>query len=91
MKRLLLVALLLPALFISAQDETVKKFMTLDHGSDWTSIVLTLVFESLALDPIYGGNPDGIGWKWLNHTPGWPGPTEELRYENILKIVRADY
>ena len=73
------------------QDEAIKKFTELEHGRAWSSILLTLVFESLVLDPIYGSNPDGIGWKWLNHTPGWPGPTEELRYENIMKTVRADY
>jgi gluconate 2-dehydrogenase gamma chain len=23
---------------------------------------------------VYGGNPDGIGWRWLGHVPGYPRP-----------------
>lgn len=61
------------------------------YGTEWLSILLTYILEALLLDPIYGGNPDGIGWKWLNHTPGFPQATEPLRYENILQTVRKDY
>ena len=50
-----------------------EKFTELDYGKDWCSVLVTLIFESLLLDPIYGGNPDGIGWKWLNHKQGFPG------------------
>ncbi|MBI3136419.1 MAG: gluconate 2-dehydrogenase subunit 3 family protein [Bacteroidetes bacterium] len=73
------------------REQAVAHFNETDYGTEWLSIILTYILEALLLDPIYGGNPDGIGWKWLNHTPGYPQATEELRYENILKTVRAAY
>ena len=41
-------------------------------GRNWLSLLLTYVLEALLADPVYGGNPDGIGWKWLEHQPGYP-------------------
>lgn len=54
-------------------------------GKTWSSMLVTLIFEALLLDPIYGGNTNEVGWQWLNHTPGFPRPTEELRYERIME------
>jgi len=42
--------------------------------------VLGYIFEALLVDPVYGGNPNGIGWKWLEHQPGLPRPTADKRY-----------
>lgn len=58
-------------------------------GSSWLSIILTYIFEALIADPQYGGNTNESGWKWLNHYPGNPRPTETLLYGNILKTVNA--
>ena len=49
-------------------------------GESWLSKNLSLIFEALFCDPVYGGNPNGIGWKWLSHRPGLPRPTIEKRY-----------
>lgn len=49
-------------------------------GENWLSTVLMYLFEALLTDPVYGGNPDGVGWKWLGHTPGFPRPTAGKRY-----------
>ena len=54
----------------------------------WLSKHLTLIFEALLCDPIYGGNPDEIGWSWLRHNPGEPRPTKELAYPNILDYIQ---
>ena len=54
-------------------------------GKKWLSRILTLIFEALLLDPIYGGNPDNIGWNWLGHHPGQPRPTKEINYPTIIK------
>ncbi|WP_051568568.1 gluconate 2-dehydrogenase subunit 3 family protein [Crocinitomix catalasitica] len=62
-------------------DEMVKT----KYGKKWVSAMVTLLFEALLLDPLYGGNKEEKGWKWLNHTPGFPRPTEELRYEVLMK------
>ncbi|XOV69217.1 MAG: gluconate 2-dehydrogenase subunit 3 family protein [Fluviicola sp.] len=55
-------------------------------GERFLSRMLTLIFEALLVDPQYGGNPDGIGWKWLDHDPGSPRPDEQHLYPTILTI-----
>jgi len=67
------------------REVLVGKFTQLNWGKSWSSVMITLIFEALLLDPIYGGNTDEVGWKWLNHTPGHPRPTEENRYERIME------
>lgn len=67
------------------QETLVELFTKMDWGKNWCSAVIVLILESLLLDPIYGGNPDEIGWKWLNHTAGVPRPTEANRYERIME------
>ncbi len=52
-------------------------------GKDWLSVILTLILEALALDPIYNVNTDEVGWKWLEHSKGFPQPTQELAYPQI--------
>jgi len=43
-------------------------------GRSWISVVLLHIFEALLSDPIYSGNCDEKGWKWLNYSPGNPRP-----------------
>jgi gluconate 2-dehydrogenase gamma chain len=43
-------------------------------GRNWLSLLLTYLLEALLADPVYGGNPHGIGWQWLAHQPGYPTP-----------------
>lgn len=57
-------------------------------GKYWLSRMLTMIFEAMFADPVYGSNPDGIGWAWLDYTPGIPRPTEETKYPQILKTFR---
>lgn len=56
-------------------------------GTSWLSIILGYIFEALVTDPLYGGNTDEAGWKWLSYFPGYPRPKEDLLYGNILKTV----
>ena len=67
------------------KEALVGKFTELDWGKNWASVLITLICEAVLLDPLYGGNTDEVGWEWLNHTPGFPRPTEELRYERIME------
>lgn len=53
-------------------------------GENWISTLLLYIFEALLCDPAYGGNPEGIGWKWLQHQPGFPGPPADKTYGNLL-------
>lgn len=59
----------------TAQRETVLQAVASYRvGDRWLGALLTYILEALLSDPIYGGNPDGIGWRWLEHTPGFPRP-----------------
>ncbi len=55
-------------------------------GRRWISKLLTYIFEAFLGDPVYGGNPAGIGWKWLNHHPGFPRPPKHKRYWNLRRV-----
>lgn len=52
-------------------------------GENWLSTLLLYIFEALLTDPVYGGNPDGIGWHWLEHTPGFPRPAADKTYRRL--------
>ncbi len=52
-------------------------------GTNWISSLLSYILEALLSDPVYGGNPDGIGWKWLEHQPGFPRPPANKTYTRL--------
>ena len=75
----------------SAHDEFNKDFVELDEnerqtvlknismlrwGDNWLYKVMGYYFEVVFSDPIYGGNIEGRGWKWLDFHPGFPRPNE---------------
>lgn len=49
-------------------------------GERWLSFILLYIFEALLSAPVYGGNPDAVGWRWLEHQPGFPLPTADKTY-----------
>lgn len=55
-------------------------------GERWLSILIGYTLEALLGDPLYGGNPGGIGWAWLEHDPGRPRPTPETLYGRLGKV-----
>jgi len=52
-------------------------------GDNWLSTLLLYIFEALLTDPVYGGNPGGIGWAWLEHTPGFPRPPADKTWRKL--------
>ena len=54
-------------------------------GENWLALLLLYIFEALLTAPVYGGNPGGIGWRWLEHDPGFPLPTTANTFDRILK------
>ena len=62
------------------RETALRKMAGSTDGANWISIILYYVLEALLGDPVYGGNVDGIGWKWLDYTPGFPRPPEGKRY-----------
>ena len=64
-----------------AQREAVLRgFEASDAGRRWLAGMMNYLIEALLADPVYGGNPDGIGWRWLDHFPGFPRPPADKRY-----------
>jgi gluconate 2-dehydrogenase gamma chain len=67
------------------QDRLLHQVAGSRAGENWLSLLLLYIFEALLTNPIYGGNPDGIGWRWLEHDPGFPQPTPANTFDRILK------
>jgi len=58
-----------------------------DHtrwGKNWLSLLLYYIFEALLSDPVYGGNPNEVGWQWLEHQAGFPRPPSDKTYTRII-------
>jgi gluconate 2-dehydrogenase gamma chain len=66
------------------QDTLLREITNSKAGERWLSYLLLYLFEALLSDPIYGGNPNGIGWSWLQHIPGFPRPPANKRYFDLL-------
>ena len=54
-------------------------------GSNWINMMLTNLLEAMLSPPAYGGNPNGIGWQWLEHKAGFPLPEKGQRYFELPK------
>jgi len=75
--------------FDEAERETVlRQIEQSKAGRNWLSLLLTYLLEALLADPVYGGNPGGIGWKWLEHQPGYPTPLEDKSWYKLAAPVR---
>jgi gluconate 2-dehydrogenase gamma chain len=68
------------ALSEAEREASLRQFEKTTTGRHWITDILGYIFEALLTDPVYGGNPGGIGWKWLDHPPGFPRPTAGKRY-----------
>ena len=47
-----------------------------EWGESWMYNMMTYIFEAMLGDPIYGGNTNEAGWKWLAFNGGHPRPTK---------------
>jgi len=57
------------------RDKALRDFVNSSSKAEsWTSLLLFYTLEALLSDPIYGGNQNQLGWKWLNHNTGEPRP-----------------
>lgn len=64
----------------SSKEKILRRVEGSNAGSRWLSLLLTYLLEALLMDPVYGGNPGGIGWEWLQHQPGFPRPADDKKY-----------
>ncbi|MCK5644020.1 MAG: gluconate 2-dehydrogenase subunit 3 family protein [Gammaproteobacteria bacterium] len=65
------------------QDTVLKQVAGSNQGESWLSLLMYYLAEALMLDPIYGGNPNGIGWQWLQHQAGFPAPVAGKTYRDF--------
>lgn len=69
-----------------SKEKILRRIESSRAGTRWLSVLLTYLLEALLTDPVYGGNPNGIGWLWLQHQPGFPTPPENKKYFKLSKI-----
>ena len=62
------------------REKALRKIEASKAGRRWLSLILTYLIEALLADPVYGGNPEGLGWEWLQHQAGLPRPPENKKY-----------
>jgi gluconate 2-dehydrogenase gamma chain len=75
------------ALNDSRREELLRQIEQSRAGRNWLSLLLTYLLEALLADPVYGGNPKGIGWDWLEHQPGYPTPPADKVWYRIGERV----
>ena len=66
-----------------AREALLRQVAASPQGENWLSTLLLYLMEALLTDSAYGGNPDGIGWRWLEHTPGYPRPSAATIYPRL--------
>ena len=76
-------------LSLDKQEDLLELFFEEKTPKMWGSRMLTLILEALLLDPLYGVNPNNVGWTWLNHNPGMPRPNEKNMYPTHIIRVNA--
>lgn len=65
------------------REDLLRQIADSGTGERWLSILISYTLEALLADPLYGGNPHGIGWVWLGHDPGLPRPTPETIFGRL--------
>ena len=69
----------------SQQQAIITQIVKSRAGRNWVSTLLSYILEAMLADPVYGGNKNGIGWKWLEHQPGYPAPPADKTWERLLQ------
>lgn len=71
------------ALTFDEKETLLRAISNSTAGENWLSNLVGYLFEAMLSPPSYGGNPDGIGWQWLEHQAGFPLPKEGQRYYEL--------
>lgn len=66
------------------REKVLRRIASSESGENWLSTLLLYIVEALLTDPVYGGNTDQIGWKWLQHVPGFPRPPVDKTFPYLL-------
>jgi gluconate 2-dehydrogenase gamma chain len=76
------------ALKNSEKETILRGISTSRAGYNWLATMLGYIFEAMLAPPIYGGNPNNVGEKWLNHQAGFPLPNIGTRYYELPGAYR---
>jgi gluconate 2-dehydrogenase gamma chain len=69
------------------KERALREIEQSSAGRKWLSLLINYLIEALLADPVYGGNPGGVGWKWLGHQPGFPKPPENKTWYKLARAV----
>jgi len=67
----------------SNKEKMLRAISQSSAGDNWINNLINYLYEAMLAPPIYGGNPNGIGWKWLEHQAGFPLPKIGNRYYEL--------
>ncbi len=65
------------------REALLRQIAATPAGENWLSTLISYLLEALLSAPAYGGNPDRIGWRWLEYVPGFPLPDTGTRYPEL--------
>ncbi len=57
------------ALDAAGREAVLVAFRERDEGAGWIRVVLGYTLEAVLGDPVHGGNPGEIGWRWAGYEP----------------------
>lgn len=70
-------------LSVENKEKTLRAISKSNAGDNWINNLINYLYEAMLTPPIYGGNPKGIGWQWLDHKAGFPLPKIGNRYYEL--------
>lgn len=73
------------------QTEVINLVKSTNWGESYLSRVMTIILESMFANPVYGSNPEKIGWKWIKYKGGFPEPQEWNKYPEILNLTQKNH
>lgn len=66
------------------REKVLRRIASSETGENWLATLMLYIVEALLTDPVYGGNTDQHGWKWLQHVPGFPRPPLDKIFPRLL-------
>lgn len=65
------------------KEKMLRAIANSQAGENWLNTLINYIYEAMLSPPEYGGNPNGIGWQWLEHQAGFPLPSKGKRYYEL--------
>lgn len=71
------------------QERLLRALQDDEEGAELLGVLIVFTLEALVSDPVYGGNRDGAGWRWLGLSPPQPQPRARWTLTAIGRGGRA--